>query len=203
MITEKRTRRIAPATLFLTILCSNAVAASNLVRDGSFEKPVVAQGSYASFSTGQDFGPHWTVVGAAGNVAIVSGTFTQNGFSFPAKKGTQWLDLTGNGNTATGVAQTISTVAGENYALTFYIGNLYNPGGIFGTTSTVDLQIDGANVASFTNKCGKGKTVLCWRKFSTDFVATGTQTTIAFINGDPANDTSNALDGVTVVPDPD
>jgi hypothetical protein len=203
MVTAGHTRRIAPAALLLAFLCSNASAAGNLVRDGSFETPVVPQGGYTSFSTGQDFGPHWTVVGATGNVAIVSGTFAQNGFTFPAKKGAQWLDLTGNGNTATGVAQTISTVAGENYALTFYIGNLYDPGGIFGTTSTVDLQIDGANVASFTNKCGKGTTKLCWRKFSTDFVVTGTQTTIGFINGDPSNDTSNGLDAVTVVPDPD
>lgn len=203
MITAAYARRVSSLALFFGFFCSSALAAGNLVRDGSFETPVVPQGSYTSFSTGQDFGPHWTVVGAAGNVAIVSGQFTQNGFSFPAKKGAQWLDLTGNSNTATGVAQTISTVAGTNYALGFFIGNMHDAGGIFGTTSTVDVQIDGVSVASFTNKCGKGSAVLCWRRFSMDFVAKGTQTTIAFINGDPPGDTSNGLDGVSVVADPD
>jgi hypothetical protein len=33
-----------------------------------------------------------------------------------------------------------------------------------------------------------------WGKFSTDFVAQGTTTTIGFINGDPSTDTNNGLD---------
>jgi hypothetical protein len=50
---------------------------------------------------------------------------------------------------------------------------------------------------------GRGTTALSWRKFSTDFVAAGSQTTIVFINGDPSNDTSNGIDAVSVVLDPD
>jgi hypothetical protein len=204
MINNKHNRHIASAALFLTLLGSNALSAGNLVRDGSYEKPVVPNGSFTLFSNGQAIDAHWTVVGATGNVAVVSGNFTQNGFTFPAKKGVQWVDLTGySSNSATGTKQTISTVAGQNYALTFFIGNVYNPGGIFGTRSTVDLQIDGVAVASFTNIGGQGTTALSWRKFSTDFVAAGTQTTIAFINGDPSNDNSNGIDAVSVVLDPD
>jgi hypothetical protein len=204
MINNKHRRHVASAALFLTLLGSNALLAGNLVRDGSFENPVVPNASFTLFSNGQTIDAHWTVVGATGNVAVVNGNFTQYGFTFPAKKGVQWVDLTGYlSNSATGIKQTISTVAGQNYALTFFIGNVYNPGGVFGTTSTVDLQIDGVAVASFTNIRGQGTTALSWRKFSTDFVAAGTQTTIAFINGDPSNDNSNGIDAVSVVLDPD
>lgn len=82
-------------------------AGINLMKNGGFEKPVVAAGSFAEFTTGQTF-KHWTVVGASGNVAVVSGTFTQAGFSFPAQSGNQWLDLTGTSNTPTGVSQTVA-----------------------------------------------------------------------------------------------
>jgi hypothetical protein len=79
---------------------SNAVA-GNLIKDGSFEVPAVTDGSYELFSNGQTIDSVWTVVGASGNVAVVSGDFTQNGYTFPAKKGVQWLDLTGTSNSAT------------------------------------------------------------------------------------------------------
>lgn len=74
---------------------------SKLIKNGGFEKPVVPTGSYEGFLDRSI--NHWTVTGAGGNVAVVSGTFTQNGFSFPAEAGAQWLDLTGVSNTATGV----------------------------------------------------------------------------------------------------
>src|ERR1700722_13443831 len=84
---------------------------ANLIKNGSFETPVANTGSYLVYSTGDTFAG-WKVVGAAGNVGIVSGTFEQNGFTFPAVKGAQWLDLTGVSNSATGVQQTVATTAG-------------------------------------------------------------------------------------------
>jgi hypothetical protein len=87
--------------------------------------------------------------------------------------------------------------------LIFYIGNTYDPAGIFGTASSVDVMINGNDAGTFTNKCGKGTTVQCWRKFTVDFVAAGAQTTIDFINADPSTDTQNGLDAVSVVADPD
>ncbi|MDQ2744370.1 MAG: hypothetical protein M3Z66_19040, partial [Chloroflexota bacterium] len=92
----------------------NPATGSNLVRDGSFESPIVPSGGYSVFSTGQT-STAWSVVGAPGNVAVVSGKFTQNGFSFPAAVGAQWLDLTGTSNTPTGVAETVITTPGQAY----------------------------------------------------------------------------------------
>jgi hypothetical protein len=75
---------------------------------------------------------------------------------------------------------------------------IYDTSSNCGTTSTVNVLIDGVPVASFTNKAGNGSTVIAWRKFSTDFVAQNATTTIALINGDPSGDTANGLDGAAV-----
>jgi hypothetical protein len=37
-----------------------------------------------------------------------------------------------------------------------------------------------------------------WQKFSTEFTAQNPTTTIAFINGDPPDDTTNGFDAISV-----
>jgi hypothetical protein len=172
--------------------------AGKLVNNGSFEKPVVPDGGFQLINAGSQFGG-WTVVGT-GNIAIFSGEYAEGGFTFPAAKGAQWLDLTGNVNSASGIEQTIDTEPGTLYTLTFYVGNIHDPDGGLGTTSTVDVLIDGEAFASFTNKAGKGETSQKWKKFSTDFVAATSKTTITFMNGDAPDDAENGLDGVTAKP---
>jgi Protein of unknown function (DUF642) len=195
-------RSLLVGFLAVTTVCAMASgasgAAANLCQNGSFEKPVVSPGGYLVFSTGQSFGG-WQVVGASGNVAPVSATFTQNGLSFPARSGKQWLDLTGNSNTATGVSRTVATTVGTSYTLSFAVGNVYDPGSIFGTTSTVDVLVNGAQVLAATNTLGPGSAAQVWKHFSKTFTATGSATTISFINGDPTSDTSNGLDAVKLV----
>ena len=165
--------------------------------NGSFEHPTVPAGGFTVFSSGTTFS-HWKVVGSSGNVAEVSGTFTQNGFTFPAGCGMQWLDLTGTTNTPTGVQQVLATTPGTAYTLSFKVGNVVNPNGIFGTSSTVDVLINGNQVLAATNSRGTGQTKLVWKLFTLGFTAQGSTTTLAFINGDPASDTNNGLDCVTV-----
>jgi len=183
-------------------LLVNSAYAANLIKNGSFEKPVVTAGGYEQFSTGDTFNG-WKVVGATGNVAIASGAFEQGGFTFPAAGGSQWLDLTGNSNTATGVAQTVATTVGTAYTLTFYIGNVDDPGGVWGTTSKVNVFVDGTQVYAATNSRGAGQTKLVWQKFSTTITATSAHTTIAFMNGDPPTDNSNGLDLISLVEEAD
>jgi Protein of unknown function (DUF642) len=181
-------------------LLGTAVApagAANLIKNASFENPVTPDGTYIAYSTGQKF-DHWLVVGDPGNVATVNADFTYCGHTYTAKKGTAFVDLTGTSDTATGVQQTIATTPGATYALTFNIGNVYDTVYNCGTTSTVEVLIDGENVGSFTNKAGQGSTVIVWRKYSTEFVAQDAKTTIALINGDPGPDTANGLDAVSV-----
>lgn len=187
------------ATLLIFSAASSANAAGNLVKNGSFEKPAVPDGGGMFFSPGDHFSG-WTVVGDSGNVGVDSGDVVFCNHSFPAKKGKQWLDLTGNtdSGSATGVQRTIATIPGSTYLLSFFIGNVVDTGGICGTSSTVNVVIDGVPLASFTSKAGKGSSSQVWKKFSTEFVAENAQTAIAFINGDPAGDFDNGLDGVSV-----
>jgi hypothetical protein len=201
---ENNMRRIirTACTGLLLCLLGSAAHGVNLIRNGSFESPGVPAGGYATFSTGQTFSG-WSVAEASGNVGVVSGTFTQDGFSFPARSGKQWLDLTGLSQTATGVAQTVPTTPGAAYTLVFSVGNLVNPTGIFGVSSTVNVLVNGTHVFSATNSRGTGQTKIVWQKFTTTITATSSRTTISFVNGDPSGDTLNGIDAISLVPETD
>ena len=186
------------------VFLAQAAAAAGL-KDGGFETPPPPAGWFTTYDLGQKFGP-WTVVGPTGsNVAVVSTSTVINGFSFPAKKGMAFLDLTGSNDPglAQGVSQKIKTVPGQAYLVTFFVGNINDPGGIWGTTSTVNVYADGNLVTSATNSGGKaGGTVMVWQKFSATFTATAGATTLSFVSGDfiGQNDEVCGLDAVTVVP---
>lgn len=192
-------RVLAFAALFGLLVSSPARAV--LLTNGDFETPTVPVGDFTNFAAGSAGITGWTVVGNAGtDVSIVSGTFTQNGFSFPAESGVQWVDLTGDGSNSDteGVEQTVATTPSTDYSLSFWVGNVVNPGGIFGTTSTVDVLINGTQVDAAENTSGSGTTTLNWEQFTVPFSATSSTTTIALLNGDPAGDNSNGLDNVSL-----
>jgi hypothetical protein len=138
----------------------------------------------------------WTVVGA-GNVGVVGTRFQQNGFAFQAADGQQYLDLTGLGTRDTGVQQIVATMPGATYRLTFWVGNVYNPSAIFGASSTVRVLVNGKELIAATNTRGSGSTTQEWQQFNAVFTA-GAETTIAFVNGDPAGDDSNGLDNLSM-----
>jgi hypothetical protein len=188
-------RRVVCAAA-LGLLSTATALGANLLTDGSFESPIVPMGAFSNFGTGATFGG-WTAVGP--QVSIVSGSFAQNGISFPAEDGAQWLDLTGDGsNRSQGVQQSVATVPGQTYLLSFWVGNVNNPGGIFGTTSTVDLMINGASGGAFTNSCTTCTATLAWEQFTTSFVASGATTMVTFLNGDGLTDNSNGLDNIVL-----
>ena len=179
---------------------SAAFCQTNLIKNGSFERPVAPYRGYRPFSTGKTFS-HWQAIGDPGNVSVVNGTLTSpQVYSFPAWSGSQWVDLSGESQTATGIAQTVATTPNSGYTLTFYVGNMYDPSGPFGVSSTVNVLVDGQQVFQATNSKGKMRTALTWQRFTTTIMATSSQTTIAFINGDPSTDFVNGLDAVSLVP---
>jgi hypothetical protein len=63
--------RHACAALLFLAGGSSATLASNLVKDGGFESPVVPDGGLTRFSTGEKAGK-WKVIGATGTVDIIS-----------------------------------------------------------------------------------------------------------------------------------
>ena len=172
---------------------------TNLITNGDFEQPIIATGTYTNFNQGSTAVPGWTIVGSAPDtVCIVSGAYIAAGIYFAAQNGHQWMDLTGTGVSSAprGIAQTVATTPGTVYSLSFWVGNVYNPGGIYGTTSSIGLQIDGKSAGSFTNSATSG--VQVWQQFQTTFTASGSSTTIEFDNLDPSDDTSNGLDNVVL-----
>jgi hypothetical protein len=180
------------------ILCT-PFAADGLqaqVVNGGFESPVVSPGSYGTVASGSSFAG-WDVVGAPGNVSPVSGSF---GFGmFPAHSGDQWLDLTGTGSgNHTGVSQTVSTFLGNQYNLSFWIGNIFRPGGTLGISSTIQVYLDGVSAGFFTNAMGSLDGPMVWDQYNLTFTATGSTTTIAFYNADPGGDDNNGLDDVVL-----
>jgi hypothetical protein len=199
------TKAFAASAAFAALLTASALTAqgANLIKNGGFEKPIAPAGGLTCLSTGQAFA-NWTVVGATGNVCIVSGTYTANGWTVEPEAGAQSLDLTGYGsNMATGVSQTVATTPGAAYQLTFWVGNVVDPSGADGATSTVNVLVNGVQVYTATNSLGAGSTSVVWQKFTATITSLTPQTSIAFINGDPAGDNYNGLDGITLVPQKD
>ncbi len=172
-------------------------ARANLISNGSFETPVVPTANFSNFNIGSTAITGWTVVGP--QVSIVSGSFSQGGLSFPAENGNQWLDLTGDGaNAVEGVEQVLATTIGQTYTVSFWVGNVVNVGGIFGTTSTVAVQINGTTIDTATNSMGTGLSTQVWEQFTTSFVASSSSTILGFLNEDPSSDNSNGLDNIVV-----
>ncbi len=173
--------------------------ASSLLTNCSFEMP--SNPNCAGYSVGQSISG-WTVFGAPGNVATCP-VFRDvtNDTSFTYLDGVQGLDLTGTSQTSTGVQQSVATTPGMTYRLSFLVGNVYDPGGVYGTTSTVHVLVNGMQLLVATNADAaiSGAPVLTWKPFTAAFVASTPMTTIAFVNGDPPDDSSNFLDGVTLV----
>jgi hypothetical protein len=195
---EQAMKRFAIPLVAASILMAVPGANAGTITNGSFETPVVPSGNFTSYSVGSASLTGWNVIGPSGTeVAIVSGSFSQNGVSFPAQDGNQWLDLTGNGSNSTeGVSQAVATTVGNRYQLSYYIGNTTG-GGVFGTTSTVNVSLNGAPTFADTNST-VSPTTQNWEQFTHTFVAGTSTTTLAFQNGDPSTDNDNGLDNVVL-----
>lgn len=188
--------KVAFGVMFLSLLGTPARA--NLITNGSFETPTVPVNGFTNFLNNSTSITGWTVVGP--EVSIVSTSYASFGLTFPAEDGSQWLDLTGDvSNTVEGVQQTIATTPGLTYNLSYFVGNQVNPGGPYGTTSTVKVLVDGTLVQTSTNSMGADGTTQVWEQFNTSFVASASSTTIEFQNGDPRNDNTNGLDNIVLV----
>jgi hypothetical protein len=78
-----------------------------------------------------------------------------------------------------------------------------DPGGIFGTTSTVNVQAGGSTIFTAENSMippivPESNQRMLYQQFTTTFLASSTSTDLAFLSGDAANDTANALDNITL-----
>lgn len=206
---------IAKAVFAATLFATSASAA--IVFQNGFESPVVnhtgpsgTSGGYDNYGTGAAIGP-WTVVGPAGRtdaVSVVTTNFSQNGINFPAQSGNQWADLAGqNANGAEGVEVTLPGLLNQAYTVSFWVGNVVDPNGVFGTSTTVNLLVNGVQVFAAINQDGARQATQVWRQYTYQGIGTSNLTSFTFLSGDPNNDNSTGLDSVEIstvnaVPEP-
>lgn len=171
-------------------------AAANLIQNGSFEDPLVPNAFYTNFAAGSTGITGWKVVGV--DTSIIDGDFTQNGITFQAQDGNQWADLAGvnSNSTLSGLTQTVTTIVGELYELSFYVGSATD--GRFFFPTAVDVSIDGGGRTKFSNP-NAPTNALDWMRFSLQFTATSAATSLTFFNGAAANNFNSAFDNVSLV----
>lgn len=153
----------------MSALIVTPVQAANLIQNGSFETATIDPGaSFIGLYAGSTAITGWTVS---------QGTIDYKGTYWQASEGSRSLDLSG-GN-AGGIQQTFNTTDGETYRVTFDLAG--NPGGnptikemrVSGGGSSADFSFD-ITGNSFSN--------MGWVSKSWDFTATGTTTTLSFLN---------------------
>jgi hypothetical protein len=179
---------------------------ANLVADGSFETPVQPANAETSFPGGSTMGA-WNVLG--NDVLLIQAPGFEvgsAGITFNAFDGIQCCDVTGSGNTGPtdGVSQTISTVSGGTYHLSFYLGTALSNNGtsVYQTPARVEVRINSGAAVGFSNTQTTSGFVN-WQPFSMNFTATGSTTTITFLNGETTNSFAGIdLVDVEAVPEP-
>ena len=178
------------------ILCStfgtaNAVSA-NLLVNGSFEEP------YIGYQT----------IGGGNSLAITGWTTILNGVEIfdatsygGAADGKVVIDLANYTYTGGGIEQTFATTAGQQYDLTFWLGNLLASGR--DGTGVVKVSVAGGNY--IFNTPAATTALLTWEKQQLSFTAQGASTTLSFSNDQNANLHFANVDAVSVtaVPEPE
>ena len=158
--------------LLISILACFIPAQANLINDGSFELGTFVDDGNGtdSFNAGPTTITDWVAVGRQ-----VSWIRSPNPWGLSAQDGTHFLDLTGYASGAPfgGVAQTITTVVGQPYDLSFYLGSYTQR---FGGPPVSILAAAGST--SHTFMVSTTSTSSTWTPFSMLFTATSANTTI-------------------------
>jgi hypothetical protein len=170
--------------LIALIAVAPLAAHANLIKNGNFESSAV--GSYA---VGSSLLSGWKVIGKARQNVYVTGDWYLG-------QRTKMLDLSGTSDSAgSGVEQTISTVAGRKYDVSFnvYTGGLRYNGG-------VDFKINGLLIGAKLQGEEVGNTI---KTYKYSFLATST-TTVSFqdVTGGYVSHIDNVSVSAAPVPEP-
>jgi hypothetical protein len=196
-------------TISLSILASAVLtvcmpAAAATFTNGSFEAgtPVGNYGDVSSqrlLSGDNTTLSGWTVTGAAGNDIAWIGA--GNPYNLTGSEGNNFLDLTGwqsGGVAGKGVAQTFDTVNGQQYSVSFALGNSTNYN--YGASSALTVTAGNLSqtVFSLTNDSTNS-----WDRFALNFVAQGSSTTLSFTGLQATYYIGLDNVSVTAVPEPE
>jgi len=190
--------RIAASTLFVLALAATD-ARAGLITNGSFENTnntfTGDANSVDVLSSGSTAIPGWTTTNGVPTAWIKSG----NPYDIPAADGDYFLDLTSYSNVGTygGVAQSVATVAGTSYVVTFDLGY----GGSSGTFAGPVSVLVSAAGTSGTLTSGSGRpNPAVWTPESFTFTATSSLTQLDITGTSTAGGQYIGLDNVDVEP---
>ena len=188
-------------TRFLALILAVApfAANANLITNGSFESgswvAASAMNSWSHVLPGSGVITGWTVGGSYG-------VDWHNNTEFnPIQDGNYAIDLNGTGQSgSTGtIGQTIATVAGLTYHVSFYLAG---PGTGGPDPRQINLNISGVGNTLFSQDASNNQ-ALDWGLKTLDFVAASSSTTLTFSSVNSASSWGPALDNVKVeVPEP-
>ncbi len=169
----------------------------DLIVNGSFELPCAALFKADSFGVvslapGDAAIPGWTIT-TAETIWSING----NNFGPKTPFGSFFVDLTGYHDTAPygGVAQTIPTLAGESYQLSFALGT-HESVGTYRGPLTLLASVAGTSQAFTFTPSGSGSQ---WQKFTMNFTAASAATPISLTGFSAAGGAYFGLDEVSVV----
>ncbi len=199
---------IFPTFAVLLSLAPMQAVAANLITNGSFENKTVTGSSAFTLASGDNTSlPGWVVSGPCTTncVLLLSNQYFAPPLTFSTQQGTFAMDLTGVGNSFTGgIYQTVDTLQGSEYQLSFYVGNFDDNTSGFAGPESVELLLDNTSQGIFTNS-GITPLQVTWMQVTLSFMAAGEHTKIEFRNA-TENSGYAGLDLVTLegdtVPEP-
>lgn len=177
--------RLVLATAAAALLAGSAQAAS--IVNGSFEFGVNPPGaSFTTLSAGNTDLTGWTI--GDGGIDWI-GTYWQ------ASNGVRSLDMTAV--SAGSISQTLATVVGQRYLVTFDIAGNPDPNG-GPTLKSLDVTVNGTGLANYTfDTSGFSVGAMGWASKSYSFVATSTASTLTFTSNNGFA-SGPALDNVAI-----
>jgi hypothetical protein len=173
-----------------------ASAATNLVTDGSFESipETPSQWSIVSQSalTADEGATGWTVTATAPTTAPI-GLEVRDDVAGAAESGSNFIELDGNQNDK--ISQTLTTVVGETYDVSFYFSDrtgvaASSEGWALSVGSLIAAQPGGGFNTSGGNQ---------WQEFTGSFVATSTSTTFSLWGTGISDSFGTSIDDISVV----
>lgn len=160
---------------------------NNLIQNGSFESGInIDPNPWVEIPKGSSAIPHW-------NVTL--GTITYAGSESQASEGQRSLDLNGSGRGA--VSQTISTVPGRSYIVSFDMA-----GPPSGGPNLREILVEAAEESSVFSfeVFGHTHSDMGWENHQWEFLAKESETELKFTSRVPSGDYGPAIDNVSVVP---
>jgi choice-of-anchor C domain-containing protein len=173
-------------------------ARAQVIVNGSFEQPTTNTAITVNGPANTTGLPGWTV----GLVSIDVVNAAGNGFlTGPAFDGAQYVDLDGSPGPGE-ISQTLATVLGQSYSLSFAYGN--NVVGAQSSNPGATVALTGSDLTPFTiNHSTSTTSNLGWTVFTGTFTATGTSATLSFTSTSTGGNGGILLDAVSVTPVPE